>query len=68
MTNLIIKVNAKEPITFQATMKGLRKLATRKTYDPLKFRFEVLKQSRIEAKKWIYNMMNKAILQGFPRD
>ena len=49
-------------------MKGLTKLATGKAYDTLKFSFEMLKWSRNEAKKWIYNAMNKAILQGFPRD
>ena len=69
MTNATIQVNSKEPITFQAAMKGLKKLAIGKAYDTLKFSFEMLKWSRNdEDKKWIYKMMNKAILQGVPRD
>ena len=37
MTNATIQVDSKEPITFQAAMKGLKKLAPRKACDTLKF-------------------------------
>ena len=61
MTNLVIKVNEKEPITFKEAMKGLKKLTTRKDYDTLKLSFEMLKLLGNDAKKWIYDMIKKAI-------
>ncbi|MCO5576821.1 hypothetical protein L7F22_030641 [Adiantum nelumboides] len=68
MTDATIQVKMEEPITFRATMKGLKKLAIGKASDTLKFSSEMLKWSGNEAKKWMHGMMNKAVLQGLPSD
>ncbi|MCO5551454.1 hypothetical protein L7F22_004957 [Adiantum nelumboides] len=68
MTDATIQVKMQEPITFRATMKGLKKLAIGKASNTLKFSFEMLKWSGNEAKEWMHGMMNKAVLQGLPSD
>ena len=42
MINATLQANSKDMITFQAAMKGLKKLATAKAYDTLKFSPEIL--------------------------